>query len=183
MRKATLSPKRFSRGRPHPEPKPQNIRPLMVAIVGGSGSGKSWLAKGLAKRIPGKALRISLDDFYRDRSDLAPELRAKLNFDNPRAIDWPLFHQAMKALRQGRPTRLPAYDFPTHCRRPQWRAVPKPAQVILVEGLWLLHSRALRDGFDVAIFLDCCGKTRLARRLERDVQSRGRTRKSVLQQF
>jgi len=157
-------------------------RPHYVAIVGGSGSGKSWLAKALVQRLGRKALLISLDNFYRDRSDLPPERRAKLNFDNPAAIDWPVFRQTLAELSTGRPALLPVYDFATHCRRSKWRRV-KPRQIILVEGLWLLHSPNLRRLFDLTIFLNCGGRTRLARRLERDVNARGRTRKSVLEQF
>ena len=157
-------------------------RPFFVAITGGSGSGKSWLAKQLSRKFGRKGLLVSLDDFYRDRSHLRPDQRGKRNFDHPLAIDWPLLRKALKDLRQGDPTRLPGYDFSTHCRRPGFREA-EPPPLVLVEGLWLLHSPALRAFFDLSIFLDCPRTTRLARRLERDLRTRGRTRKSVLEQF
>ena len=157
-------------------------RPLLVAIVGGSGSGKSWLAGRLEKSLPGKAGRISLDDFYRDRSHLSPAQRIRINFDNPGAIDWAEFKKVLAALSKGRSVRSPAYDFTTHSRRSHWRII-KPKEVMLVEGLWLLRSPSLRAYFDLKIFLECCQSTRLRRRLARDLKTRGRTRASVRQQF
>ena len=155
---------------------------LLVAIVGGSGSGKTWLAEKLKAVLGRKALRVSLDDFYLDRSHLAPSRRAKLNFDHPRAIDWVGFEKALRALRAGRATRIPRYDFSTHCRLPVSRMVGvKP--IILVEGLWLFRRRSLRDLFEFKIFLECPSVTRLQRRLSRDLLSRGRTRASIREQF
>jgi uridine kinase len=171
-----------SKGLRVPPAKSKGRSRCFVAIVGGSGSGKSWLAKGLLQRLDRKAVAISLDDFYRDRSDLSPEQRAKLNFDNPRAIDWPVFRQVLRDLRVGNPGRLPGYDFATHCRRSKWRTI-KPRPVVLVEGLWLLHSPVLRCFFDLTIFIDCSHRTRLTRRLARDVQTRGRTAASIREQF
>jgi len=155
---------------------------LLVAIVGGSGSGKSWLASRLEKSLSGRAGRISLDDFYRDRSHLSPGQRIRINFDNPGAIDWAEFKKVLASLAKGRSVRNPAYDFTTHSRRSHWRIL-KPKEVMLVEGLWLLRSPSLRRYFDLKIFLECCQSTRLRRRLDRDLKSRGRTRASVLQQF
>ena len=155
---------------------------MLVAIVGGSGSGKSWLAGLLEKSLSGKAGRISLDDFYRDRSHLSPAQRIRINFDNPSAIDWAEFKKVLASLAKGRSVRSPAYDFTTHSRRSHWRIL-KPKEVMLVEGLWLLRSPSLRRYFDLKIFLECCQSTRLRRRLARDLKSRGRTRASVLQQF
>ena len=156
--------------------------PLLVAIVGGSGSGKTWLAEKLQNILGHKAARISLDDFYRDRSHLAPARRAKLNFDHPRAIDWGAFEKAIRALRAGRGARIPQYDFSTHCRLRKGEVL-KPAGIILVDGLWLLRNAALRRLFEVKIFMDCPARTRLKRRLARDVESRGRNRPSVQRQF
>ena len=155
---------------------------LLVAIVGGSGSGKTWLAKKLRAALGRKALRISLDDFYLDRSHLSPSRRAKLNFDHPRAIDWVGFEKALRDLRAGRATRIPRYDFSTHCRLPVRRLLhAKP--VLLVDGLWLLRRKSLRKLFDFKIFLECPSATRFQRRLSRDLLSRGRTRASIRKQF
>jgi uridine kinase len=157
-------------------------RPFLVAIVGGSGSGKSWLAERLEKSFAGRAARLSLDDFYRDRSRLPPARRAKINFDNPAAIDWLCFRSVLVNLSKGKSARLPEYDFTSHSRKARWRTL-QPKQVVIVDGLWLLRSPALRRLFDQTIFLDCCEATRLSRRLARDLKTRGRTERSVREQF
>jgi uridine kinase len=156
--------------------------PLLVAIVGGSGSGKTWLAAALQAALAPKAARLSLDDFYLDHSRLSPARCAKLNFDHPRAIDWPGFEQVLLQLLAVRPARLPCYDFKTHCRLPSIRLL-KPKPLILVDGLWLLRRPSLRRLFTLSIFLDCPARTRLRRRLARDLRSRGRTRASIREQF
>jgi uridine kinase len=159
------------------------IKPVkLVAIVGGSGSGKSWLAQQLEKKLAPDAACLSLDDFYLDRSHLTPTQRLRLNFDHPRAIDWKGLSSALRALRDGRRARLPVYDFTSHCRRRQLRLL-KPKPVLLVEGLWLLHRRELRRLFDFSIFLNVSRQRRIERRLRRDVSERGRDRASVLEQF
>ena len=156
--------------------------PLLVAIVGGSGSGKTWFAKKLQAALGRQATRLSLDDFYRDRSRLSPARRARLNFDHPRAIDWPGVERALHDLLAGRPARIPNYDFKTHCRRDHEKLLP-PKPVVLMDGLWLLHRRSLRRLFALRIFIDCPARTRLRRRLARDRRSRGRTAAAVREQF
>ncbi len=161
---------------------PQGPKPLLVAVVGGSGAGKSWLAERLCRRLAPHAARLSLDDFYRDRSQVPPARRARLNFDHPRSIDWPALDRVLADLAAGRATECPAYDFATHCRRAVGKTV-QPKQVIIVEGLWLLWRPALRRMWDMSIFVDCPKRTRLQRRLRRDMASRGRTAMSVRAQF
>lgn len=157
-------------------------RPFTVAIVGGSGSGKSWLADRLQKSLGNRAVWLSLDEFYKDRSHLPPVRRELVNFDNPQAIDWPLFLKVLRVLKAGRRAWCPRYDFAIHSRHKEGRWIqPKP--IVLVDGLWLLHSSMVRGLFDLTIFLECCAATRLKRRLARDLKMRGRTRASVLRQF
>ena len=151
-----------------------------MAIVGGSGAGKSYLADNLARSL--KGTRLSLDDFYRDRSHLSPARRALLNFDHPAAIDWLSVKRVLDRFLAGKPARVPQYDFTTHTRLRQWKWV-RPGRVIVMDGLWLFHQRPLRSRFDVRIYVDCPKGIRLRRRLERDVRLRGRTRHSVLRQF
>lgn len=156
--------------------------PLFVAIVGGSGAGKTWLAKKLQAALNPNAVHFSLDDFYRDCSRIRPERRAKINFDNPRAIDWPAMEKVLNTLRSGRPARLPCYDFKTHCRLARTNTLAR-RPVVLVDGLWLLHRRSLRRLFGLKIFVDCPARTRRNRRLQRDLRSRGRTRADILEQL
>lgn len=158
------------------------IAPFLVAIVGGSGAGKTWLAKRLHSALNPEAARLSLDDFYRDRSHLRPERREKMNFDHPRAIDWVTVEKALGDLRAGREARFPCYNFKTHCRAAKENIVtPKP--VVIMEGLWLLRRSSVRGAFGLKIFIECPARTRRSRRLTRDLRSRRRTRASVLEQL
>ncbi|MDE3083863.1 MAG: uridine kinase, partial [Verrucomicrobiota bacterium] len=131
----------------------------LVAVVGGSGSGKSWLVGRLQKLLGEKACQLSLDNFYRDRSRLPPSRREKINFDAPKAIDWESAERVLRDLRAGHPSRVPRYDFITHSRlsdRELWQ--PKP--LVLVEGLWLFWRTQVRRLFDLKIFLDCAAHLR-----------------------
>lgn len=157
-------------------------KPLLVALVGGSGSGKSWLARKLGARLGGAAVPLALDDFYLDQARVPMARRARLNFDHPRAIDWVAFERVLRACRAGQSVRVPVYDFASHSRRAASRVL-RPRPIILVEGLWLLHRARLRRLFQVSIFLKCGGKTRLRRRLARDLLSRGRSAESIREQF
>lgn len=154
------------------------MTPCMVAIAGGSGSGKTWLAQELARRLNPAAEAMSLDAFYRDLSTLSIEERARANFDVPDAIDWPVFTECLAAIRAGGTVRWPDYDFTTHTRRPRWHRW-KPRPVVIVEGLWPYWRSDLKRLFDLRIFKVGNGKLRKARRMERDVAERGRTRESV----
>jgi uridine kinase len=155
----------------------------LIAIAGGSGAGKTWLAKCLVARLEGKASFFTLDDFYRDRSHLSVKRRQRLNFDSPAAIDWSAFIETLSLCRQaGARISLPCYDHSTHSRvdRPAGSLV-KP--IMIVEGLWLFHLRALRLIFDFKIFIECPADLRFYRRLGRDVTERGRSAGSVAEQF
>jgi uridine kinase len=159
------------------------MRPVLVAVVGGSGSGKTWLAEQLQSALGRRrCCLLSLDDFYRDLRHLPPARREQVNFDHPRAIDWELFGRVLCRLAAGRETRLPAYDFATHTRRTQWRS-GSPRPWIIVDGLWLLRRAEIRSLFHHCLFLRCPARVRLARRLERDAAERGRRPASVRRQF
>ena len=156
--------------------------PVHVAVVGGSGSGKTWLAEKLAAALAPRAARLSLDDFYRDLSPLPPAERELVNFDDPAAIDWEKFRAVIGAMRVGENMDLPVYDFATHTRNKEPRTFSPPALVIW-DGLWLLHHDWLREKFALTVFVDCDAQERFRRRSERDVSERGRTFDSVRCQF
>jgi uridine kinase len=126
--------------------------------------------------------RLSLDDFYLDRSHLSPARRARLNFDHPRAIDWKALEKILHQARRGEAVTLPCYDFQTHCRLKKKRELLS-GPVLIMDGLWLLRRPSLRKFFDIKIYIDCPGKVRLERRIRRDVAERGRDAASVKRQF
>ncbi len=154
----------------------------MIAVIGGSGSGKSWLAKRLARAFAPHSARVSLDDFYRDLAHLPLPARAETNFDNPAAIDWDAVRGVVAGLERGEPVRLPQYDFATHTRKPAPRRL-EAQSVVIWDGLWLLHPEWLRARFAFSVFVDCPAAERLRRRIRRDVGRRGRTAESVRLQF
>jgi uridine kinase len=156
----------------------------LFAVVGGSGAGKSWLVERLCRLLGDKATHLRLDHFYRDRSHLPMSRRAKINFDVPEAIDWDEAARVLRDCREGRPTRVPYYDFATHARIPE-RAnnVWHPRPIVFVDGLWLLRPPAIRELFDLKIYLDTPTGLRCTRRLSRDVIERGYTREAITQQL
>ena len=156
--------------------------PVHMAVVGGSGSGKTWLAEAVVTALGPRAARVSLDDFYRDLSHLPEIERDHVNFDDPVAIDWEKVREVMGALRMNENIALPVYDFTTHSRKRQAREFSPPA-VVVWDGLWLLHHDWLREKFAVTVFMDCGVDERFRRRAERDVRERGRTMESVRRQF
>jgi uridine kinase len=155
---------------------------LLVAIAGGSGSGKTWLAAALRRRLGRDAGLISLDDFYVDLTHLPLAQRAKTNFDAPAAIDWRQFEASLRAIAAGGEPVLPTYDFSHHTRAPRqrrWRRRP----IVLVEGLWPWSNPRLRRLFALRIYRMAETDLRYARRLRRDVEHRGRTPADVARQW
>lgn len=160
-----------------------NLNPVrLIAIVGGSGSGKTWLARRLKHRFGKVAGILALDDFYADLSHLPLLKRAHHNFDDPAAIEWSLFQKSLQALLTGQKAALPRYDFSTHTRKEQTR-LWHPRPIVILDGLWLLHRPALRRLYALSIYVDCPESLRLKHRLHRDQQERGRSRASIMRQF
>lgn len=157
--------------------------PLLVGVAGGSGSGKSSLARALVATLgPARATVLAHDAYYRDGSALPPETRAAVNYDVPEAFDQALFLEHLAALRAGLTVRPPAYCFVTH-RRTGYATAVTPRPIVVVEGILLLWEPAVRAALDLRIYLDAPEQVRLERRLARDVAERGRTTDTVLAQF
>lgn len=153
--------------------------PVIVGIIGGSGSGKTWLARLLLGALgPANAAIICQDSFYRDLSHLTPEQRLAVNFDHPNALDWAAFRKCMSHLASGRAGRVPQYNFATHSRDGAETWI-EPRPVIIFEGLWLLHRPAFRRYFQLTAFVEASPELCLERRIARDVAERGRCRDEV----
>ncbi len=154
----------------------------LIAVVGGSGSGKTWLAAELAGCFGSEAAHLCLDHFYRDLGHLPEPERARANFDDPAAIDWDALRVVLESLERGEVARVPVYDFTAHVRTEVTEEL-ESRPLVVMEGLWLLHPEWLREKFAMSVFVDCPEEVRLLRRVERDVIARGRTEESVRQQF
>lgn len=153
-----------------------------IAVVGGSGSGKTWLAQKLAAWLGEEAVHLCVDHFYRDLSHLQEAERERINFDDPAAIDWDSLRSVMESLERGETAQVPVYDFAEHVRKSGSVSLDRRPFVV-VEGLWLLHLEWLQEKFAMSVFVDCPEDVRLLRRIERDVIARGRTEESVRRQF
>ncbi len=157
--------------------------PMLVGIAGGSGSGKSSLARAMAVTLGDERVAfLSHDAYYRDRSRLSAAARARVDYDVPEAFDQDLFLAHLAALRAGVAIQPPLYCFETHCRIGDDAPV-EPLPIVLVDGILLLWDPNVRAALDLSIFLDVPERVRLERRLARDVGERGRSTASVLAQF
>lgn len=154
----------------------------LIALVGGSGAGKSWLADRLCREFGDEATSLSLDDFYRDRSNFPPAERARINFDHPDSIDWPLFEGVVRDLQRGISVLAARYSFVFHTRLTEWDQI-SPRPFIFVEGLWLLWPPQVRQLFNLRVFLNCSESLRWERRLARDLVERGRSAEAIHEQF
>lgn len=157
--------------------------PFMVAVSGGSGSGKTTFVKQLTQKFSQlSCLVISMDDYYRDLSHLSPQERAEVNFDNPKAIERELVHEQISLLRAGVSVEKPRYDFTTHTRFGTTESL-KPARVIILDGIFSLCYQELYRLLDLKIYLDVDSDVRVVRRIGRDMEERGRTFESCSQQY
>lgn len=158
-------------------------RPLFVAIAGGSGSGKTTIARSVVDLVGrDKVIYLQQDAYYRDQSDLAYEERLEINYDHPDSLELDLLTEHLDALRNGEPIDRPVYDFETHTRTSEvYTLAPEPA--VIVEGILLLSDPELRKRFDVRVYIDTESDIRLMRRIQRDIVERGRSIDSVLDQY
>ncbi|MBB5350875.1 uridine kinase [Haloferula luteola] len=153
----------------------------LIAIAGGSGSGKSRLAASLHQALLPDAVILTLDHFYQDLSHLDPDTRAATNFDDPGTIDWPAVESALQSLTQRQPAEIPDYDFCTHTRRTATQRV-EPATFLILDGLWPLTRPTIRHTATLRLFVDCPADLRLTRRIARDTVERGRSEDSIRRQ-
>ena len=159
------------------------MEPVVIGVAGGTGSGKTTVARAILKRTGTQQISlIQHDAYYRDLADLPGAQRAMLNFDHPDALDNKLLIAHLRQLKAGRPIEMPVYDFTTHTRTGQTRRV-EPHRIILLEGILIFAVESLRQLMDVKIYVDTDADIRFIRRLQRDIAERGRTMESVIRQY
>lgn len=158
------------------------MRPLVIGIAGGTGSGKTTLTRELIKHFPARVSVVYHDNYYKRHDDLTYEERAALNYDAPEAFDNDLMISQLKKLIAGQPIECPVYDYTVHNRSGETTTV-EPAPVIIVEGILIYCFPELCKLFDIKLFVDTDADVRILRRVKRDVMERGRTLESVESQY
>jgi len=156
--------------------------PLIIAVVGGSGSGKTTVARAIHSSLGHDAAFLDMDAYYRDQRHLAFEERLQVNYDHPDAFDLDLMVEHLGQLGRGEAIEKPTYDFARHTRAER-REVVEPRRAIIVDGILLLAESRLRALFDIKVFVDVDDDVRFIRRLQRDVEERGRSMTDVVRQY
>lgn len=159
------------------------VKPLIIGIAGGTGSGKTTVARRVADALENASVAfIDMDAYYRNFTNLSAEERKHVNWDHPDAFDLDLFASQMASLAAGHTIDKPVYDFVSHARRADAERV-EPADVIVIDGILLFVDRRLRDLCDVKVYVDADADIRLIRRIERDLVARGRPLEEILNQY
>jgi uridine kinase len=156
---------------------------MIIGICGGTGSGKTTIARKIIEAVEhGRVVLLEQDSYYRNLEDMPLDARRQTNFDHPDSIDSEMLVNHLKRLRQGQPIEMPVYDFKTHTRKRATDHIdPKP--VVIVEGILIFAESRISQLLDVKVFVDTPDDVRFIRRLQRDITERGRTVESVIAQY
>jgi uridine kinase len=157
------------------------MKPHIIGIAGPSSSGKTELAQQLVLRLPGTSI-VSLDSYYRGMEEIPLAARKRVNFDHPDSLEWPLLQQHLKAMAAGLLFDEPVYSFADYARTADTKRIV-PSKFVIVEGLFVFHWPELRALLDTKVYVETDASVCFNRRLLRDVQERGRTPKSVCEQY
>ncbi|GAB6108856.1 uridine kinase [Fusibacter bizertensis] len=158
-------------------------KPVVIGVSGGTGSGKSTVAKAIFKSLPDEnILIIEQDAYYKDQSNLTYEERVKTNYDHPLAFDTDLLIEHIKQLCNHQSIQKPIYNFSKHNRETETHCI-RPKEIIIIEGIMILEDERLRNLMDIKIFVDTDADVRIIRRITRDINERGRTLESVIEQY
>ncbi len=158
------------------------MKPYIIGIAGGSGSGKSTFAQRIREAFPDQVSLISCDNYYLPHDDLTLEERANLNYDAPYSLEFDLMVSHLEALKQGQAVHCPVYDFTQHTRSDAVTEI-QPRPIILIDGILIFHDPALRACMDLKIYVETDADERILRRARRDMRERGRDLDSVIQQY
>jgi uridine kinase len=158
-------------------------KPILIGIAGGSGSGKTTIARKIQERCEGfSTLMFQLDHYYRDLAHLDPAERDKVNFDHPDSLEMGLIEKHVSQIANGDVIDRPTYEFASHTRSSKVVRL-EPADIVIVDGIFALYSAQIRKHLDCSIFVDVSDDVRFIRRLRRDVDERGRTNDGVIKQY
>ncbi len=159
------------------------MKPILIGIAGGTGSGKTAVTRKLIELLHFKdVIIIQHDSYYKDLSSFRTSRIAEINFDHPNSLDTALLVRHLKRLKSSRPIEKPVYDFNTY-RRLKKKEIVQPGKVVILEGILIFLDKALRDLMDINVFVDTDADERLLRRLKRDITERGRSIDSVMTQY
>ncbi|MCA1021674.1 uridine kinase [Halobacillus litoralis] len=160
-----------------------NDKPVVIGVAGGTGSGKTSVTRSIIQRFTDKTLlMIEQDYYYKDQSDVPFEERLETNYDHPLAFDNDLLMEHLQQLIDQKSVEKPVYDYKMHTRSEETIHV-EPKEVIIVEGILVLEDERLRDLMDIKVFVDTDADVRIIRRMMRDINERGRTLDSVIEQY
>ncbi len=159
------------------------MNPVVIGVAGGSGSGKTTVVGEIIRNLGHDQVSvIQHDSYYFDRSEVPVSERADINYDHPDSLETSLLVRHVKDLKQGNSVAVPVYDFTNHCRKAETvSAIPRKA--VIIEGILILADSDLRSLMDIKVFVDADADLRILRRLERDIDERGRSLESVMHQY
>ena len=158
------------------------MKPYIIGVAGGSGSGKSTFAQRIKEAFPDQVSLISCDNYYLPHDELTLEERADLNYDAPYALEFDLMVRHLEQLKSGQPAQCPVYDFTCHTRSNAVTEI-QPRPIILIDGILIFHDPDLRDCMDLKIYVETDADERILRRARRDMRERGRDLDSVIHQY
>ena len=158
-------------------------KPILIGITGGTGSGKTTVAEAIHSAFEGNSITMIMQDsYYKDQSHITFEERLKTNYDHPHSIDMDHLIRDLKSLMSGQSIDMPVYDFAEHTRKSETIRIV-PTDIIIVEGILVLDDKNLRDLLDINIYVDTDAEIRILRRMQRDINERGRSMESVINQY
>ncbi len=156
---------------------------VIIGICGGTGSGKTTVVEKIIENMDSRKYSIlKHDDYYKQRDDLSMEEREKINYDHPFSIDNDLLIENIQNLLKGKTIVKPLYDFTVHNRKKETEVV-EPTEILILDGILIFEDKRLRDFMDIKIFVDTDADVRILRRIKRDIEERGRTLDSVINQY